>query len=362
MQRLFTPDSPNRNQKVFAGLFQAQRGLDKALERVKAKAISAPRRLKDTQPLVKLLDSLPPMNAMNMMRYYDYLEDIETDIAHGQQISTEISTYPPLEGEFYGGNIVDILVATTLTRPQWASNGLLADWSNANAVRVLYHPSSDLNLNLPDGQKQHEEVGYSVIAIDIPLLAIQYRTWAHYENLKPIDQRGSTNQFVYQYVLANMLDHQLSISLMNRYLRHYLGEAQTKSALKPILAIPSFDGSVDKEYPDVVDELIRMNASIDDVLDNVPLRLDQRMRDALPFNRLVSTRQVSWILWLIWLPWIKHATSWYLTTQQGQDRDFENALKRELRRARSDKTTLVAPHGVIRDLLEIELEGLKLLI
>lgn len=362
MQRLFTQESPNRNQQVFAGLFQAQRGLDKALERVKAKAVSAPRRLKDTHPIIKLLDSLPPMNAMNMMRYYDYLEDVEMDIAHGQHINTEINTYPPLEGEFYGGDIADILVATTLTRPTWSSEGLLADWSSTSALRVLYHPSSDLNLNLPDGQRQHHESGYSIIAVDIPLLAVQYRTWATLENRKPLEERESTGMFVYQHVLGNMLDHQLTLSLMNRYMRTYNGEEQTKSIIKPILALPDFSNGVDKEYQEVIDTLLRMNASIDDVLDNAPLRLGETLRTSLPFNRLVSTRQISWLLWLVWLPWIKHALSWYLTTNQGQDRDFENMLKRELRRARSDRSSQTAPYGLLRDLLEIELEGLKLLL
>ena len=362
MQRLFTQDSPNRNQQVFAGLFQAQRGLDKALERVKAKAISSPRHLKDTHPIIRLLDSLPPMNAMNMLRYYDYIEDVVTDIAHSQHINTEINTFPPMDGGFYGGDVVDILVATTLSRPNWTGEGLLADWSSTSAVRVLYHPSSDLNLNLPDGQRQHNETGYSVIAVDIPLLAIQYRTWATLENRKPLEERESTNMFVYQYVLGNMLDHQLSISLMNRYLRAYTEETQTKSLIKPILALPDYSAAVDKEYPEVIDTLLRMNASIDDVLDNVPLRMGETLRNALPFNRLVSTRQISWVLWLTWLPWIKHALSWYLTTHQGQDRDFENVLKRELRRARSDRSAQTAPHGLLRDLLEIELEGLKLLL
>ncbi len=362
MQRLFTQQSPNRNQRVFAGLFQAQRGLEKALERVKAKAVSSPRRLKDTHPIIKLLDSLPPMNAMNMMRYYDYIEDVAADVAHGQRISTEINTYPALEGEFYGGNVADIVVSGTLTRPSWTAEGLLSRWSETNALRVLYHPNSDLNLNLPDGQEQNSDVGYSVVMVDIPLLAVQYRTWAEIESRKPIEEQGSTGQFVYQYVLANMLDSQLTISLFNRYLRMYRDEPQTESILRPILALPNYENSVDKEYPDIVVDLLKTNSSIDDVLDNIPLRLNQSLRDSLPFNKLVGTRQISWILWLVWLPWIKHAVSWYLTTNQGQDRDFENALKRELRRARSDKASKTAPHGILRDLLEIELEGIKLLL
>ena len=89
-------------------------------------------------------------------------------------------------------------------------------WQDIRAVRVLTHPYSDTTLMIPTIGSHVGIGGISAVGIDIPLLAYQYQQWVTYNQLKSIEFKENSSQFLTKYVLANMLPEQLDIAIRNQ--------------------------------------------------------------------------------------------------------------------------------------------------
>jgi len=362
MQSFFSPLKANRNTRVFPGLFQAQKGLNANLLKMSEYVRTSTKRLRSNHLLVKLLESIPPAPATTALRHYDLVEDVAEEIARGLRISTDIQSGELTSGNFYGGDVKEIVIAGTLNRPEFNAQDELLNWDSISAVRILYHPSSDLNFNVPYGVEQTDAFGYAVIMIDIPLLTIQYTHWANLQNSKPIDRRQTTQQFIYRYVLGNMIDRQLEIAMFNRYRDINNDITPSKVIERTPLALAKHTGSFDKEVPDVMEYLYDSAASTEDVLDNIPLTIDNTLRDILPFTSLTETRQIYWAILAMWLPYVLFLSHFYLINQQGEDRRWAKQLKRQLRRIKTDKLTKNAPDAMLQLHLDTMLEELSLII
>lgn len=362
MQSFFSPLKANRNTRVFPGLFQAQKGLNANLLKMTDYISTASKRLPSDHLLIKLLQSIPPAPATSALRHYDIVEDVAYEIARGLRISTDIQSGQITYGNFYDGDVKEIVISGTLHRPEFNTQDELLNWDTVQAVSVLYHPSSDLNFNVPYGAPQTDAFGYAVIMIDIPLLAIQYTSWANEQNALPIDRRQSTSQFIYRYVMGNMITRQLEISMFNRF-RDINNDIPPSNLIeRHPMAMANYTSAFDKEVPDVVDYLYDSAASSDDILDNIPLTIGNTLRDILPFTNLTETRQVYWAILVMWLPFVLFLAHFYLINQQGEDRRWAMQLKRHLRRIKTDRLTKDAPDELLRLHLDTLLEELAIII
>jgi hypothetical protein len=92
------------------------------------------------------------------------------------------------------------------------------------STRVSGHASRDLEMNLPDGRFAGAETGMVVIAINLPMLMVQYRAFRKAEGWFPgqVDDK-SAMMFVHMYALPNMLFSQLDQTLFNRNRRLQVG-------------------------------------------------------------------------------------------------------------------------------------------
>lgn len=95
-------------------------------------------------------------------------------------------------------------------------------WKEFAPVRILYHPYNDLTLNIRNGSTTKGVRGYAVIAVDIPLLALQYYKWRRWceQNLDIMPPIG---QFIYQYPLVNMMRSDLNMSYFNQLAAYATG-------------------------------------------------------------------------------------------------------------------------------------------
>lgn len=125
-------------------------------------------------------------------------------------------------GEFYGRNSKEIIIAHS--SQDYNLNEVCKNWQDVCAVEVLHHPYTDLGLDIPDGRKDSVESGLSIIAINFPLLGLQYKMFKENEDRiaretgKP---KRTLQQFIRCYVLTNMLKSHLDYVIFNRlYAEH----------------------------------------------------------------------------------------------------------------------------------------------
>ena len=147
--------------------------------------------------LIRVLQSLNVPLSLDVNIYRDRVEDAAEDLSMALQMTSPLSVgklFSP--GVFYGAGSSEVLVSVSEPVP---TSEILQNWETLQPIRWLSHPKSDLGFSIPKGHPTNEEFGVSVITVDIPLLACQYRMWRLREQQFNTDAQKTVAQFVAQF-------------------------------------------------------------------------------------------------------------------------------------------------------------------
>ena len=210
------------------------------------------------------------------------------------------------------------------------------------------------------GEEYGIEQGPSVILLDLPLLACQYRLWRERElRLRP-DFPETTRMFVASYVLPNMLPSLQDVALLNQFLNLHAG-IPLSEALDPH---PFYlNTRMDKMTEGVVDMLAtykNRRVEFTEFLSAIDGIHRKNLREIVALPSMPFTRQVIWALVIARLPVIQFMLDWYTETGLRYDRQEINEIRRTVQRLRSDHTlnALVSPE--LREQINDDMEyGIK---
>jgi hypothetical protein len=192
-----------------------QTGLKHNLDRVLTYYRDAPLSVKSDHLLIRLLQSLNIPLSLTLDRYMANVENIALNLSMVFKMTSSIYRGQFFENVFYGGNY-ELLVASDATFDIYKAQ---QHWEQLSPVTVLRNNVTSLDMRLPDGSVTDTRGGISVLLINIPLLALQYRAWMLRE-LALAEQNGNgirpVTAFIHGYVLPNMLGSQLDQVLFNR--------------------------------------------------------------------------------------------------------------------------------------------------
>jgi len=173
--------------------------------------------------LVRLLQSVSVPQSLDIERYYENVSIVAPHLSSMLNMTSAIYKGSLFNGVFYGRNSKEILISQ--------ANGfdirrVPSDWMNLSPVRVLTCPITSLGLDLPDGRGYINDdlpllSKVSVIAVDIPMLAVMYREFRRNEWTVALDRgyddsERSVMMFIRMYVLPNMLATQIDQVIFNR--------------------------------------------------------------------------------------------------------------------------------------------------
>lgn len=324
MQNLFNFNSGTSLPTVQAGFWDYTRtGLHGSLERIRRYYRVSPFAVESDHFLIRLLHSINIPKSLSAERYYDNVDGLfSLNLAMALKMTSSISTGHLFDGTFYGPGCKEILIAHTQSFDPVKAN---ERWRDLAAVRVLRHPISDLSMSLPDGKANSTDTGIAVIAINVPLLAIQYRAWwkeEYYLSQLYNESPHSIMQFIHMYVLPNMLPSHLDYVLFNRISNLSQGSAQGEAKRKHPFYVTDFSQRIDQVQTTMLTNLARMTKDFVGILHNIPAVTAPDMNVVMRLPGMAPTRQVMWALGIARFPTLDFLTRISLRggfTKNGQE-------------------------------------------
>lgn len=296
---------------------QLKDGLQRNLDTVLHYYRHAPHSVASDHLLVQILQSINVPQSLPVSRYYSNVFALAYALTSPFQLTSSINAGKIFNGVFYGkGNKEIILLDDDWFVPEEAEK----NWQNLVPVKTLRHPFTDLEMNIPDGKARGKEQGTAVVSVNIALLAVMHRSFAIEERRKaqvdPDYVALNTMQFIYMYVLPNMLASHVDYTIFNRI--NHLQQGWTINRSKQDHPFPLIDYSrqVTAVQVRLLDILKKSSYSFSMTLAAIPAVTRKDLEQALLMPDVVPTRQVLWSLILARLP----ALLFLINTARGKGR------------------------------------------
>ncbi len=271
----------------------AKAGLQRNLETVLRYYKIRPFSVKSNHILVRLLNSLGVAHDQNIERFHDIVEAKAPYIGMTFKMTSSIHKGILHDGLFYGEGVKEIIFATN---EYFNPYDVEKHWQDTAAVTVLDHPRSDLDMLLASGRTTGTATGISVIAVNIPKLAVQYRTFAkiQFEKMQTGQSPLTTAQFVHMYVLPNMVASHLDVALFNRAVNMTTGAPMSTSTVKHRFPLIDYTKRVDDVYEDITKFIHTNDRDFYTILQSFPTVSSANLMEVNRLPDQAPTRQVAW--------------------------------------------------------------------
>lgn len=310
--------------------------------------------VKSNHLLVRIIQTLPTMRHLNLRDYKDAISDYTPRVSQALRLTNPVglgATFFP--GVFLGVDSEEVIITTT---EEFDINWLMDNWEYASPIRFIRHPKSDLNLNMPLGRSTSDENGPSVILINIPLLACQYRLWREREESREKNEQRTTMQYVISYPLANSLSSFQDIALLNRLIKLFNNEEVSDDSPKHPFALLNYHSETDGCLKIIINKiLLKRRLSFTEIISIIKLVNKESIREAISIPDMPFTRQVMWGLIVARVPIITFFLNHRERVKSNFDKDIINTLRISIRRITSDKTIDRAATSLLTDATKIAL-------
>jgi hypothetical protein len=259
--------------------------------------------VKSDHLLIRLLQSLNIPLSLSLDRYMANIENIALNLSMVFKMTSSIYRGQFFEGVFYGGNH-ELLVASDELFDIYKAQ---QHWEQLSAVTVLRHNVTSLDMRLPDGSVTDTNGGISVLLINIPLLALQYRAWMLRE-IAFAEQNGTgvrpETAFIHGYVLPNMLGSHLDQVLFNRLKRMVNGGTPDSPVHQAHpFVLTDYSSRLDEAQEQLLTLLERsQQLNFGQMLQAIPAIHKPNMLQVMHLPDLAPTFQLMWALSIARLP------------------------------------------------------------
>lgn len=283
--------------------------------------------------LVNILKTLPTGRGMNLGHYRYLIDDMSDEIASNFNLASSTNYGKGISpGTFLGEGTEEIII---LLNEPFSIESLKNGWRDAQPLRFIKHPKISLGLDLPDGSDQGGENGSAVILLNLPLLACQYKLWR--DSVSDMEYRETTMQYVHKFILPNMLESFLSVSLINILYRLFIGKSITDTDDNHPFYINRFFNKTVDGLTDLLSTQLNKRQSFYKLLETTELINKRTFRETIAIPRTSLTRQVIWSLTLARLELIDFLITWNNRSSGNDDREELRTVRVSLRRILSDK-------------------------
>ena len=178
------------------------------------------------------------------------------------------------------------------------------DWEKLRPVRVLTHPHVNTEWVLPNMLNSVEESDYSVVGVDIPLLAVMYKNWRKVNGYYEDGFIPNDSAFIAQYIFPRMFKEQIEIACRNRLLEavgeNRLNEPRISA---PIRSVP-FGDDVTDSYVTLLKELNTASRTIGELVTSIPVIGRKTYAEAVPHIESYRGDYSYWVHLLVYTDWL----------------------------------------------------------
>lgn len=289
MYRLFEKSPINvSGDFVQPGFLRIRTGLLRSLERTMDYHQAHPRIINNQHILVRLLENLNVPLSMDIGMYRDKVADRSLDLAMSLKMTSPLSRGKIFSRSwFFGDGVEEVLLANV---DDFDLEILETNWRDASPIRALYHPGTDLNLRVPNGYGAADEGGVSVMSINIPMLACQYRQW----RLDRSNDSKTTAQFISAYPIVNILPSILDIAIFNRLTYHYFDVEIPEISNKHPFYLVDWTRDLDPFLTDWLDKVSRRGWDFDTLISLIPTVASKDYHEIIKLPEMAFSSQVQW--------------------------------------------------------------------
>lgn len=345
MYSLFSRPQPIHGPEIVpANWDYLKRSYDAEVRKIVAYFSNRPFFVKSNHLLCRIINTaLAPIH-YDLLHFYTVTDARAEYVARHFKLTSSGGPGQFFQGDFYGEGMEEIILYDD---ELFSLSDVVNNWKNVQAVKVIDHPISTLNLMVPNGIKHSTEEGRAVISINIAKLMIQYRCFV-LEQKRRLDAGGTSllgvTHFVAMYVLPNMLYSHTDKVILNRLMNLALGAPMGAATMTYVFPVKRLDNALDKSLLTIVKYLENRSMDYSTYLRNCPAIFAEDQLDALKMPDIGPTRQVWWALQLSRLSVIE-----FLITHGGQkginaNRSLIGKMKIDISRLMNEHVfTLVLP-------------------
>lgn len=155
------------------------------------------------------------------------------------------------------------------------------DWKALRPVRCLTHPFLSMEMFLTPTTKSDIKPGLSIVGIDIPLFAYQFKKWNdNNRKINPVE-RESLAQFISKVILPNMIHEYMDIALRNRVTYIYHNEDIPKDHRESSIT-SSYEKALEAPIHNVLNSINTTRLPYKKSLKEIPFLFAHSYWDAIP--------------------------------------------------------------------------------
>lgn len=356
MYQLFKDVSNNRNTKIDSTEFlNVQRIMLRELAKVSAYYKSSNYVVNGDHLLNQLLLQLNVSLNRDLESYVRICGQETERLARVFKLVNPVVSNPEVRsGEFYNADTKEFII---LHAEEFDFLKAYEQWDKLVPVKVHTHSFTDTTMGVADGKYTNtlREGGYSVISINLPMLALQYRAWIDKVQSRQ-DFKTQTVNFIYCYPIVNIQTRHMELAIINRLINTYRN-----------LPVAEFKGVHPITVTNIDSHLDRAIKSRIDIINKGEYKFDQLFNifDCLKFKTwfnvirpldISPVRSVKWVLELQTLNYFE----FFVETrgERGYNNQEVKRVLRDLRYLSNDNTYFKSafPH------IESKIDNLKTLL
>jgi hypothetical protein len=272
----------------------AKAGLTENIKRAVEYYRERPFALNSKHLLVRFVQSFGVSMTKDIRLYSSIVDARALNMAMAFKMSSSVSVGSIFNGTFYGKHSKEIIIGHNDPFDVIQTS---VKWKEAKPLRVLLTIRDDPSMLLPDGNTYSANEGMSVIAINIPMLAVMYRGFCldQYERLKARDDNiYAPAQFIRMYVLPNMLESQTDAIMFNRFMNLLRGAPMLPNRTRPAFVLPDYTRYVDRFYNRLIGVLTNARKDFNTILKMIPAPVAGDFKEMLRVPDYAPTRQIFW--------------------------------------------------------------------
>lgn len=244
-------------------------------------------------------------------------------VAKHYGFTSTISFGRPHKNIFYGGRDFSdyILEARSVDVEPF---GDVSAWRELSPLRVLYHPVVDFHFLLPSGFRQPYNDNYSVVSLDLALLAFQYHQYKIEQYARYSDDAiVSPESFLVREVLPKLYKSHLNLVIINNiFLPGGFAEREDVEKIPwPPISFPEMSIRVKPMATEIYKSMRKKGNDYARVLESIPLPTGKNALRDLMLPRMAKTKQGQWLYWLARFRYI------FELIRLGGDRGIKNNRK-----------------------------------
>lgn len=286
---------------------------DEALIRAKYNYRRTPYFVEADHILIKILQQIGLSYEKNDKVFYAEVDNRTSRIARAvgfTDINAKVGASN--KNSFFDSSISELVISISNGYTDFVSvDGL---WKDFTPVQILYHPFNDLTMNIRNGHQAKGVRGYAVIAVDIPLLALQYIKWRKWceANLSLMPPIG---QFIFQYPLVNMMKSDLNVSYFNQIAAYATGKPIIPQKKNYSFSLPDVSIGVKDDIEYILENNQLRQRNLLDLSQALMLMDNRSVWDTMQIPNITVNTMNAGALSLASLPWV--ATLAQLSFQAG---------------------------------------------